>query len=183
MSDMKEGLTSARPKLSILPKDALVHGARALEYGADKYKRGNYYGPPPEGVTSVERALGYIDAAMRHLTAVTQALNKVLGMDPQQVSFSHEKEAIALVDDKASGGFPASGLPHLANGLASILIGIECAVMDGLLPADPGQPWAKGRGEDALPQKDGQGPCKGRSDRGPHCNCNMAIAYCDKVLR
>lgn len=147
--DMKHGLTGSRPALSILPRTGLIYGCRPLEYGADKYARGNYHGPPPAGVTGAMRLLGYIDAAQRHLTAVTDAVNRALGTGGDMA------EAAADRDLEASGNFPASGLPHLAHALASLLIGVSCAVEDGLLPADPGQPWKTQLApETGLPQKD-----------------------------
>lgn len=142
VGDMKAGLTSgARPKLSILPKHGLVHECRAIEYGADKYARGNYHAPPPAALgggqhAAALRLLGYLDAAQRHITRVTDAINRALGTGGDLAA------ACATVDDITSAGFPASRLPDLAHALASLGIGVSCAVDDGLLPADPGQPWA-----------------------------------------
>lgn len=147
IGDMKHGLTSSRPKLSICGRHAQTHQCRGTEYGADKYARGNYHGPAPAGVTPEARIMGYVDAALRHLTAIADAYNRALGTG------GDARAAIALPDLEASGGFPASGLPHLSHVLAGIGIAVECAVADGLLPADPGQPWKAGA-EDSLPQKD-----------------------------
>ena len=146
VGDMKQGLTGARPKLSILPRVGLTYGTRGCEYGADKYARGNYHGPPPATVTPAERVLGYVDAALRHLTAISDAANHALGTGGDLAA------ALALPDDEASGGFPASGLPHFAHALASLLIGVSVAADDGLLPADPGQPLRAGA-QVELPQK------------------------------
>ena len=153
IGDMKAGLTSSRPKMSIIGRHAAVYDVRGKEYGADKYARGNYHGPPPDGVTPEARVIGYLDALIRHATAITQAYNEALGTG------GDTRAAIAVADLEASGGFPASGLPHLAHLAAGIDIAIECAVQDGLVPADPGQPWkissagTAGR-EDSLAQKD-----------------------------
>ena len=149
-ADMKHGLGGARPAMSIVPRTAIIYGGRGTEYGADKYARGNYHAPPPAKLgpnAGVMRLLGYIDATMRHLTHVSDRINRALGTGGDLAA------ACACVDDEASGGFPASMLPHLAHALASMNIGISCAVDDGLLPADPGQPWKKS-GETGLPQKD-----------------------------
>lgn len=147
--DMKQGLTGSRPKMSILPRAALVYGVRPLEYGDDKYSRGNYHGAPPAGVSAEDRLLGYVDAAMRHLTRVSDAINRVKGTG------GDIKAACATVDDDGGGKFPASNLPDMAHALASIMIGITCAVDDGLLPADPGQPWKQELVPQlGLPQKD-----------------------------
>ena len=137
VGDMKHGLTGDRPKMSLLGEDAATFQVRGTEYGADKYARGNYYGPAPEGVTPVDRFLGYIDATMRHLLAITKAINVARGTGGDQ------EAACGVVDDKASGGFPPSLLPHIAHAMASTAIGIECAVRDGILTADPGQPWKR----------------------------------------
>lgn len=153
VGDMKAGLTSgARPKLSILCRAGLIYEARAQEYGADKYARGNHHGAPPaelgEGkVAGALRLLGYIDATQRHLTRVADAINRALGTGGDLV------EACSTRDLDAAGNFPASGLPDLAHAKTSLGIGISCAIDDGLLPADPGQPWTAGR-EQGLPQKD-----------------------------
>lgn len=158
IGDMKEGLTTARPKLSIIGQHAQTYTCRGMEYGGDKYCRGNYYGAPPAEVTPVERFMGYVDAAMRHLTKIAQAFNIAHGTGGNQAA------ACSVVDDEASANFPPSMLPHMAHALASLMIGTEVGVMDGLLPADPGQPWTKHSmyadvlkrrgGQADIPQKD-----------------------------
>lgn len=162
VGDMKAGLTSSRAKMSLVGRYSAIHQAAGTSYGADKYARGNYYGPPPAGVSPVDRFLGYIDAAMRHLTAISHAVNVAKGTGGDQVA------ACAVVDDEASGGFPPSMLPHISHVMAGLGIGVEVAVMDGLIPADPGEPWkahpmyaevlarraASGKPATGLPQKD-----------------------------
>jgi Domain of unknown function (DUF5664) len=148
IGDMKEGLIGARPKLSILGKYALIAMCRGMEYGAAKYARGNYHGDPPTGVQSVDRFLGYLDASMRHLTAISQAINVAKGTGGDATT------ACSVVDDESSSKFPPSMLPHIAHALASLMIAVEVGVADGLLPADPGQPWSKGKRQDDIPQKD-----------------------------
>jgi hypothetical protein len=152
IGDMKAGLTGGKPKLSILPRAAMNYMSRAIEYGADKYARGNYHGPPPGELgsgylASAMRLLGYLDAAMRHLTRVSDAINHALGTGKSV------KEAAGTVDDDGGGKFPPSNLPDLAHALASIGLGITCAVDDGLLPYDPGRPWDALRPTAELPQK------------------------------
>jgi len=159
IGDMKQGLSGARPQLSILPRTAQIYTSRALEYGADKYARGNYYGPPPKTVTNEQRLLAYVDAAMRHLTRVAESLNRAIGTGDPDLA-----RAASVVDDDGGGKFPPSMLPDLAHALASIAIGVTCGANDGLLPVDPGQPWkdhpmyaevlARRAGEVGLPQKD-----------------------------
>lgn len=153
MADMKmqRNMRESRPALSINQYNGTVHGVRATEYGADKYARGNYHGAPPEGVEPARRVAEYIDAAMRHLGKVAQAYNEALGTgkDP--------REALAVVDDEASGGFPPSMLPHLSHAIAGLKILVECAVHDGILPADPGQPWKQHAMYQGVLERRGQG--------------------------
>lgn len=148
----------ARPKLSLLPRSGLVHASRGLAYGAAKYARANFMGPCPEGIPPVDRILGYLDALMRHATHITQAINYAKGTRGDQ------RAAVAVQDEEASGGFPASMLPHFSHILAGALIAVECAVEDGLLPADPGEPWTVGRPAhaDDLPQKENPAAEKAR---------------------
>lgn len=130
-------LRESRPELSILQYNGMVYGSRATEYGADKYARGNYFGPPPASVDPVNRFAEYMSAAMRHLGKICQAINVAKGTGGDQ------KAACAVIDDEASGGFPPSMLPHIAHAIAGLMIAVECGVNDGLLPLDPGQPWKR----------------------------------------
>lgn len=153
VGDMKHGLGGARPQMSILPRIGMIYGGRAIEYGADKYARGNYHGPPPAKLgdnAEAKRLLGYVDAAMRHLSHVSDAINRALGTGGDVAA------ACAVVDDEASGNFPPSMLPHLSHALASLLIGVSCAADGKLVPVDPGQPWKAllASAEPGLPQKD-----------------------------
>jgi hypothetical protein len=116
--------------MSTLPRAALVYAARAMEYGDFRYRRGNYYGPPPDGVRPEERLLVYLDAILRHATAVTESLNRAIGTGGNLT-------AAACVQD------PDSGLPHLAHLLASAMLAITVAEDDDLVPADPGTPWTE----------------------------------------
>jgi hypothetical protein len=159
VGDMKAGLTGSRPKMSLIGRYGAIHQVRGTEYGADKYARGNYHGPAPKSISSVDRFLGYIDAEIRHLLAISNAINIAKGTGGDEVA------ACSVIDDEASGGFPPSGLPHISHAIAGLGIAIECAVADGLIPADPGQPWTahplyksvlerRATGREGLPQKD-----------------------------
>lgn len=157
--DMKAGLTTDRPRLSIVPLAGELYQCRAMEYGADKYRRGNYHGSPPEGSDPAARVMGYVDAAMRHLRAVADAYNRAFadrgdGTDASGAMVA----ALCTPDVVASGGLPASGLPHLAHAMASVALAVQCGVDDGLLPADPGQPWRAGRAaaDDRSPEEVGR---------------------------
>jgi hypothetical protein len=157
MADMKmlRNQREDRPRLSIGQYNANVHSARVTEYGADKYARGNYHGAPPEGVTPEQRGSEYIDAALRHLGKVAQAYNEALGTG------GDVRAALALVDDEPSGGFPASMLPHLAHAIAGLKILVECLVHDGILPADPGQPWKRDPMYQAVLERRGRSTTQG----------------------
>lgn len=132
--DQKAGLTGDRPKLSLVPTAPLVHCSRAMEYGAEKYERGNYHSPPPENLTPEARVMGHVDAALRHLTKITDAYNRAVG------TTGDARAAIAVVDDR---GEVPSNLPDLAHAVAAVGIALQCAVDAGILPADPGRPWKK----------------------------------------
>ena len=131
----REAGICARPRMSILQRHGLIHAVRATEYGADKYARGNYFGPPPTGVDPIDHFAEYVDAAIRHLMHVAQAINVAKGTGGDQ------RAACAVVDDDSSGGFPPSLLPHFSHTIAGLMIATEVAVANGLLPDDPGQPW------------------------------------------
>lgn len=137
--DMKilRNLRESRPELSILPYNGMVYGSRGTEYGADKYARGNYFGAPPANVDPVDRFAEYLSAAMRHLGKIAQAINVAKGTG------GDARAACADLDTEASGGFPPSMLPHIAHAIAGLNIAVECGINDGLLPADPGQPWKR----------------------------------------
>lgn len=158
VGDMKQGLTGSRPKLSIVPRAAMIYITRPLEYGADKYARGNYHGPAPVGVTPVDRLLGYLDAAQRHITRVTESINRAMGTGGDMAA------ACSTVDDDGGGKFPASDLPDLSHAMASLAIGVSCAIEDGLMPADPGQPWKTALAQlKALAGGEYRGPLHGKS--------------------
>lgn len=131
----RESAAVARPRMSILQRHGMIHGVRATEYGADKYARGNYFGPAPAGLDPVDQYLEYVDAAIRHLTHVSQAINVAKGTGGDQ------RAACAVVDEDMSGAFPPSLLPHVSHTIAGLMIAVEVGVANGLLPADPGQPW------------------------------------------
>lgn len=124
-----------RPRLSLQQYNAAVWKTRATDYGADKYARGNYHRPPPAGVESVAQIVEYLDAALRHLGKVAQAVNVAYGTG------GDVGEALACVDDESSAGFPPSMLPNLAHVLSGLSIAVEIGVQSGIMPADPGQPW------------------------------------------
>ncbi len=162
VGDKKAGLTGARPRLTIVPRAAVNHGARALEYGVAKgYGRGNYHGPAPETMHAdpvtrkAMRLLGYLDAMIRHATAVTDEINRALGTGGDLAA------ACSCVDDDAGGGkFPASDLPHLSHMVASAMLAVTVAVDDGLIPLDPGRPW------DAQPDEVTKMPIRTPADPG-----------------
>ncbi len=181
VGDMKHGLGGARPQLSIVTRIGMIYGARATEYGSEKYARGNFHGPPPAKLgdnAEAKRLLGYIDAAMRHLMHVSDSINRALGTGGDVAA------ACAVVDDEASGNFPPSMLPHLSHALASLLIGVSCAADGELIPTDPGQPWKAllASAEPGLPQKDDPALERRRVADLAELRTRADLKGCDAVL-
>lgn len=132
VTDMKAGVGGIKAPLSQLPKASLVYASRAFQYGATKYKPGNYLRPPGSG-NDTERLLDYISAAQRHLAAWATEIMRSIGTGRAALEL---KQACYAADDE-------SGLPHVSHALASLLMGVQQAVDAGLLPDDPGVTWGK----------------------------------------
>ncbi len=49
IGDMKAGLTSSRPKMTILPRTGMIYGVRAIEYGAIRTAAGRTIIAPVRG--------------------------------------------------------------------------------------------------------------------------------------
>ena len=147
MRDLKVGVGGEKPPLELLTYPPLVYEARVSLYGDDKYKAtGNYLRLMPDDATERDKAkalMGYLGAAMRHIAKIQHALISYLGSGagaPATLA-----DAVYSIDDEADGsGFPPSGLPHICGARKSTAIFIDKAIIMGLLPADPGNPWRKG---------------------------------------
>ncbi len=153
MKDMKEALSSARKADTTHVRGGVRrYIARTCEYGNAKgYERSNMYRATGDGPHSeptgadFERFRSYLRAQLDHAQAVLDAMEQHQANDPQLLDVEGMKRAAFAADtdpDKTNTIGP-SYLPHLCGSMASGMIAIEQAIQCGLLPADPGQPWAK----------------------------------------
>ena len=146
MKDMKEGLTSGRKADTTHARKSLrVYIARACEYGSAKYERANYVRPAGGTKENFERLRKYLRAAVDHIEDTLTSMERHQADDPNLMDEEGMKRAAYAEDTDAKPGCPvgASGLPHLCHAAASLMMAIEQATHYGLLPADPGQPWAE----------------------------------------
>lgn len=149
MKDMKEGLSSARKAdTTHCRKSLAVYVARACEYGSAKYERANYARPArvhPLMGDNFERLRKYLRAAKDHIEDTLTSMERHQAGDPHLVDLDGMLRAAYAEDTDVKPKCPvgASGLPHLAHAAASLMMAIEQATLYGLLPADPGQPWAE----------------------------------------
>lgn len=146
MKDMKESLTSGRKADTTHARKSLrVYVARACEYGSAKYERANYVRPAGGTKENFERLRKYLRATVDHIEDTLTSMERHQADDPNLMDEEGMKRAAYAEDTDAKPGCPvgASGLPHLAHAAASLMMAIEQATHYGLLPADPGQPWAE----------------------------------------
>jgi hypothetical protein len=149
MKDMKESLNSTRkPDITHCRRSIMVYIARAAEYGVAKgYGRANYLRATEDehhpGPGDWERFRAYLRAALSHLQATLDEMEHHQADDLHLTDIEGMLESAYAADEDATPEFPASGLPHVAHLAASVMMAIEQAVAFGLLPEDPGQPWAK----------------------------------------
>lgn len=159
MKDMKEALGSARKADTTHVRKSLeVYIARPCEWGSVKYERGNFLravgdrtDPAAATRADFERFRAYLRAAKDHISDALDSMEHHLAVDPKLEDVAGMKRAAYAEDTDAKPGCPYghSGLPHVAPAAASLMMAIEQATLYGLLPADPGQPWAA-RGKRSL---------------------------------
>lgn len=127
-ADMKEGLRGGKPQLSQIPGGPLVWCARVLQYGAKKYARGNYLLPQVDKRADLDRLSAYLDAALRHIYAVTTEIEWHRGNTDLDGPYT------------LAGGYldSESKLPHLAHALCSVMMAIQQGINAGILVEDPG---------------------------------------------
>lgn len=152
LKDMKEGLSSARkPDVTHVRKALMIYTSRPCEYGSSKYVRGNYLRPiSVNGYTGrptredFERLRSYTRAAVSHLVEMLDRMEMHLATDPALEDIDGMMEAVYAVDTDpdTTGKVGPSFLPHIAPACASLNMAVTQAVACGLLPTDPGQPWA-----------------------------------------
>jgi hypothetical protein len=159
VKDLKEALGSTRkPDITHVRSSIMRYIARACEYGSARYERANYARPagddrePSLGLQAraiaradFERFRSYLRAAVSHLMATLDSMEHWQSCDPNLENISELTAAAYAQDTDAKPGCPigASGLPHVAHAAASLMMAIEQATLYGLLPEDPGQPWAE----------------------------------------
>lgn len=150
LKDVKEALSSARkPDLTHVRSAFATYTARPCEYGCDKYERANFMRPTGDGPHSeptaedFNRFRAYLRAAMGHIMATLDSMERHQSQDPQLADAAGMKAAAYAVDTDTKPGqkIGASLLPHVAPACASLNMAIQQAVDCGLLPADPGTPW------------------------------------------
>lgn len=144
MKDMKEALTSGRkPDISHVRGPGKVYSCRAHEYGSDKYERANYVRLSANAADAARNYRSYLASVDRHITAALDAMEYLEAEFPgfEDAPLSRLLEAVYAADTDASPSFPASTLPHISHAMAGLGMAITKAVRDGILPADPGQPW------------------------------------------
>lgn len=130
-TDMKAGMGKKAP-LAHVPQALMYYSSRAHQFGADKYRLGNYLQLPPSGVTDVDRLLEYISAAQRHLSKWADSIVRFQGDGVGKAK--NILEACFAPDDE-------SALPHAAHVAATLGMAIQQAVDAGLMPIDPGVTW------------------------------------------
>lgn len=145
MKDLKEALGSGlKPDVTHVRTPLMVYTARACEYGSDKYERANFLRRTPGGRRSdFLRLREYARATVSHLMKALDSMEAHQANDPELRDLGGMVRACYAADEEAGSSFPASGLPHWAHAAASLNMALAQAVDVGLLPADPGQPWAR----------------------------------------
>ena len=175
MKDLKEALGSARKAdVTHVRSGIKRYIARACEYGSAKYERGNYLRPAAAGAkrggtqapelvrADFNRLRAYLRAAASHIDATLDAMELHLAEDPQLLDVEGMRRAAYAEDTDAKPGcrVGASGLPHVAHAAASLMMAIEQATVYGLLPDDPGEPWALRAVVAAMPEEPSEFVCE-----------------------
>lgn len=149
LKDLKEGLSSARKAdLTHVRTPFMVYTSRPCEYGSVKYERSNFMrrvsiGDQPSKA-DFERFRSYLRAAASHIFQVLDSMEAHQANDPSLLDIEGMKRAAYAVDTDVTPGAKvgASMLPHIAPACASLNMAITQATACGLLPVDPGTPWA-----------------------------------------
>lgn len=138
VTDLKAVVEKAR--LGHIPYAAKVYGARAGEFGDDKYHApGNYLRAFPDDTErgKVIGVLRYGESVDRHFSRVMTSIMRWLGNG--RGAAASGAAAVGVVDD--TDGEISSFLPDLAHAYMALGMMIQKAVDAGLLPVDPGVTW------------------------------------------
>lgn len=152
LKDMKEGLSSSRkPDITHVRLGFMVYTSRPCSYGSVKYERANYARPvalghyvDAPGAADFERLRAYVRAGISHLVQVLDAMELHQSTDPKLQDVDGMKRAAYAVDtdEDTTGKVGPSFLPHIGPACASLNMAVQQAILCGLLPKDPGEPWA-----------------------------------------
>lgn len=146
MKDLKEALSTGRKAdITHVRTGIMRYIARACEYGDAKYERANYLRYLPTFKEDFQRLRQYLRASANHILETLDSMEEHQSQDPELEDRAGMEMAAYAKDTDAKEDCPigASGLPHLAHAAASLMMAIEQAIDCGLLPRDPGQPWAE----------------------------------------
>lgn len=142
LSDIKEALGSrVKPDTTHVRRGFKIYCARASEYGDDKYERANYLCRSASLREGFEKFREYIRATIDHLDKTLEAMEYHQAEDPELRDQDGMKLAARHPDLEDSPRFRASRLPHIAHACASLMMGVEKGIRDGLIEKDPGRPW------------------------------------------
>lgn len=142
--DLKEALSGGRKAdITHIRTPLLTYGARACEYGSEKYERANFLRETPGLKQDFERLRGYLRAALSHINTTLDSMEYHQANDPDLEDLEGMRAAAYCedVDVKPNQPVVASRLPHLCGAVASLNMAITQATRCGLLPLDPGRPW------------------------------------------
>lgn len=151
LKDLKEGLSSTRkPDLTHVRSGFATYVSRPAAFGSRKYQRANYLrAVSPGGHTGVptredfERLREYLRANLSHVMQVLDSMEMHQSTDPELEDVEGMTRAVYApdVDEDTTGRVGPSFLPHIAPACTSLMMAVEQAILCGLLPRDPGQPW------------------------------------------
>ncbi len=200
--DMKEALSSGRkPDTTHIRTPLKVYGSRACEYGDKtqdgKYERSNYLRPVGGVKEDFLRFRAYLRAAVSHGEKILDSMELHQAMDPNLENEEGMKSAAYARDDDAAPGCPVgpSLLPHICGMIASVNMAVTQAVVYGLLPEDPGQPWRAEKADEpridemkvywprdgAQPPEKLDAPWCFYAEDSEHISCNAYVAKCSDV--
>lgn len=126
-----------KPDLSSLRGPFLNYAARAAQFGdqVPGRARADWMAPTAGTAQDVARLRAQLAAVIRHVTSVLDSIEGCEALDP---TFRRDR---SLVEESCYAADPDSHLPQLAHAAQRLQMAITQAVLSGLLPADPGEPW------------------------------------------
>ncbi len=150
MKDMKAALSNtSKPDITHVRTALMTYIARACEYGSAKYERSNYMRSKDSPKEDFERFRAYLRSGVSHFVKCLDAMELHQANDPDLEDVPGMMRACYAPDTDETPGAKvgASQLPHVAHGCAGVMMSIVQAVLCGMLPEDPGQPWEDANGK------------------------------------